>query len=151
MHCGNLSATIHQPINSPHTLASSASCIAASQSHQPNTSIGRSRIKSKPSHPPNDTDEKEKDLAAYLATDPPLYSPPDDTRIGKSINWSLVILSITRPTSKPPALEVLDFFEMLMEDRYLSFKMSSESMKAAFYDPDIRLRFVNLMCEFGGL
>ena len=38
-----------------------------------------------------------------------------------------------------------------MEDRYFSFNMSSESMKAAFPNPVTRLRFVDLMCECNGL
>lgn len=96
-------------------------------------------------------DEKVKSLAAYLANKPPCDSPPDDGRIGKPVDWSLVIPSITRPISEAPALEVLDFFEILMEDGYFSFNMSSESMKAAFPDPDIRLRFVDLMCECNSL
>lgn len=43
---------------------------------------------------------------------------PDDGRIGKEIDWSLVIPSITRPVWEPPALEILDWFEEEVEEMY---------------------------------
>ena len=70
---------------------------------------------------------------------------PDDGRIGKKIDWSLVIPSITRPTWEPPALEVLDFFETL--DEFFDFDLSSDTMKAAWPEADVRTRMVDMMSE----
>lgn len=72
-------------------------------------------------------------------------NPPNDGRIGKEIDWSLVIPSITRPTWEPPALEVLDFFETIFE--FSGFNINSDKMKTAWPDPEVRTRLVDLMCE----
>ena len=70
---------------------------------------------------------------------------PDDGRIGKEIDWSLVIPAITRPTWEPPALKVLDFFETL--DEFFNFDLSRNAMKDVWPDLNVRTRMVDMMSE----
>lgn len=69
-------------------------------------------------------------------------NPPDDGRIGKQIDWSLVIPSVTRPVWEPPALEVLDPF-----DATFVFDLSSDKMKSIIPNTEVRMHIVDLACE----
>lgn len=75
----------------------------------------------------------------------------NDGRIGKQIDWSLVISSITRPV-EPPALEVLDYFEE-EEGSKFSFNLRDEveTIWAEIPDPDLRLRYLDAVCEIAPL
>ena len=69
---------------------------------------------------------------------------PDDGRIGKEIDWSLVVPSIKRPVHEPPALEVLDFFD---DCKDFSFNVASDRMKNAIPDIEARLLHMDLLSE----
>lgn len=70
---------------------------------------------------------------------------PDDGRIGKSIDWSLVIPSIIRPVWEPPALEVLDRFEEANAEFSLNLKHSK--FKIEILDDEARLQLLDLLYE----
>ena len=77
---------------------------------------------------------------------------PDDGRIGKEIDWSLVIPSITRPVWEPPALEVLDLLEEIAGDEDVDFfNFNNEELKREFPDPEVRLGVFDLVCEMDPL
>lgn len=73
----------------------------------------------------------------------------NDGRIGKEINWSLVIPSITRPVWEPPALEVLDRFEEFLEhaDHQDSLNLNNPWLISEFPDVGLRCRYVDVVCE----
>lgn len=71
---------------------------------------------------------------------------PDDGRIGKEIDWSLVVPSITRPVGEPPALEVLDELEDDDMEGF-SFNLRDESMSTTLPHLEFRLWYLDLICE----
>lgn len=73
---------------------------------------------------------------------------PDDGRIGKEIDWSLVVTSITRAVWEPPALEVLDLFDD--DDTSPLLNINQYENKAGIPD-HLRLRIVDICCEVAPL
>lgn len=73
---------------------------------------------------------------------------PNDGRIGKEIDWSLVVPSITSRTWEPPALEVLDEWE---DEEDYNFNLQSDEMKSKFPNIELHLQLVDLMCEIAPL
>lgn len=67
-------------------------------------------------------------------------------KIGKEIEWSLVIPSITRPTWEPHALEVLNFLET-EDGSMFDFRSENNSMKDEMPDLEARVKFVDAACE----